>query len=114
MFLDKRLYVSHSLTLEYFVNCYQYTCFLYIAKAVIDGSAKELHCRREVHVSIDEWWYIESSRSDAAIEYAVVFLEVPATEYLCQFLLWRFEQEWLLRVYQSLLVIKMFFEEVEY
>ena len=113
MFLDVRLDVANAFVFENLIDSDENAGLLNVSEAIIDGSAEELHSRTEVHVCVDEWWDVESERTDAAIENAVILLEITSAEDLSQFLLWGVELERLHWGDETLLIVEIFLEEIE-
>ena len=70
MFLDVRLDVANAFVFENLIDSDENAGLLNVSETIIDGGAEELHSRTEVHVCVDEWWDVESERTDAAIENA--------------------------------------------
>ena len=54
MLFCKGVDVAHAFLLKNLVNSDEDSCFLYIAKFMIDGSAKYAHSGTESHVSVDK------------------------------------------------------------
>ena len=67
---------------KYFIDGKEYAGFLHIAKFIVDGGAKHLHCRRQAHVGVDKRRDIEAMCPYGTIEYAVVIGKSLAVEQL--------------------------------
>ena len=93
VFLDERVDVALLLLLENLVNGNKDTRFLYVAKAIVDGSSEEFHRRRKTHIGIHQRGNIVAQLSDFAIQDAIVFTEGILAEKLFQLRLVSFNNQ---------------------
>ena len=111
--LDERVDMAHALAFENLVHGDEDARLLDVAEAVVDGGAEELHGGRERHVSVHEWRDVIAQRTNLAVEYEIVLLEVVLAEQRRKLLLRRLylqRMEWQDEV---VLVVEVLLEEVE-
>ena len=89
MLLDKAVDMADALFLKDLVDSDKDTALLNITKLIVDGSAKELHRRTQIHVGIDQRRDIVAQLPNLMIENAVVGFEVIFAEDLAQLVLRR-------------------------
>ena len=58
MFFDIAINVANAFIFKDFVDSNEDTGLLNFAKSVVDGGAKEFHCRAKAHVSINQRRYV--------------------------------------------------------
>ena len=112
MLLYELVEVSHALAFENLVHGYEDASLLHVAKAIVDGGAKELHSGRERHVGVNERRNVVAQGSHLAVEDEIVLLEVVLAEQLAQLLHGSFNLERLERDDKVVLVVEVLLEEV--
>ena len=113
MLLYERLDVADSLLLEDLIDSNQDASLLDITKSIVNGCTEKLHCRREVHVRIDEWRDIISELTDIVVEDPVVILERLSSENLGKLSLRCLNLQRLNRHDEILLVVEMLLQEIQ-
>ena len=111
--LYERVDVAHALVFEYLVDGDEDARLLYVAEAVVDGGAEELHGGRERHIGVDEWRDVVAQRTYLAVEDEVVLLEVVLAEQGCELLLRGLYLQRVERYDEVVLVVEVLLEEVE-
>ena len=114
MLFDKRVYMSHAFLFEDFIYGNENASFLNVAETVVDGSAEEFHRWTKAHVGIHKWRDVVAEIAYLAVENLVIFLEGLLAEENLKFFRVSLNLQ---RVHwddEVLLVLKVFFEEIQY
>lgn len=113
MLLYETVDVANTLLFQNLIHGYENTRLLYITETIVDGGAEELHGGRERHIGVDEWRDVVAQRTNLAVEYEVVLLEVVLAEQGCELLLRSLYLQWVKRQDEVVLVVEVLLEEVE-